>query len=163
MPALSKKIVLQPAGPPDALAIAELSRDLIETGLGWRWTPARVSQQIHDPETLVLTARSRGILIGFNIMNFGMETAHLSLFAVHRDWQRHGIGRQMFEWARTSAVTAGIALIRLELRADNRDASAFYRALGFREAGWAPGYYSGRETALRMQLDLRREIQRSQT
>lgn len=163
MPALSKRILLQLANPADALAIAELSRDLIETGLGWSWTQARVMQQIEDPETLVLTARSRGIVIGFNIMNFGQETAHLSLFAVRHDWQRRGIGQRMFEWSRASAMTAGIATIRLELRADNRGACAFYRALGFEEAGWVAGYYSGRETALRMRLDLRRAVQRSRT
>jgi ribosomal-protein-alanine N-acetyltransferase len=30
------------ARPSDAQAIAEMSRDLIEHGLGWRWTPSRI-------------------------------------------------------------------------------------------------------------------------
>jgi ribosomal protein S18 acetylase RimI-like enzyme len=36
------------------------------------------------------------------------------------------------------------------LRAGNTDAHAFYRAIGFEETLRVPGYYSGRETAIRM-------------
>jgi ribosomal-protein-alanine N-acetyltransferase len=143
------------AEPADVLGIAEMSRDLIETGLGWSWTPARVAREVRDRDTVVLTARRRQQLGGFAIMNFGDELAHLSLLAVRREWQRQGVGRAMFEWMKASALTAGIATIRLELRAANRDARHFYRALGFEETGYAPGYYRGRETALRMRLNLR--------
>lgn len=139
----------------DALTLAEMSRDLIETGLGWSWTPARIAKEIRNRDTLVLTAREGAKIIGFAIMGFGDEVAHLSLLAVRRDKQRRGIGTAMFQWLKVSALTAGIATIRLELRTANREARQFYRALGFEEAGYAPGYYRGRETALRMRLDLR--------
>lgn len=149
------QIVYKPASLPDALTIAELSRDLIETGLGWSWTPARVANEIRDRDTIVLTSRHRAKIIGFAVMSFGDELAHLSLLAVRRDWQRRGVGRGMFEWLKASAFTAGIAAIGLELRAANHEARQFYRALGFEEAGYAPGYYRGRESALRMRLNLR--------
>ncbi|HWQ38814.1 MAG TPA: GNAT family N-acetyltransferase [Burkholderiales bacterium] len=149
------QIVYKPASLADALAIAELSRDLIETGLGWSWTPVRVANEIRDRDTIVLTSRHRSSIIGFAIMNFGDELGHLSLLAVRRDWQRRGVGRAMFQWLKSSALTAGIAAIGLELRAANHQARQFYRALGFEEAGYAPGYYRGRETALRMRLNLR--------
>ena len=139
----------------DALAIAEMSRDLIETGLGWSWTPARVAREIRDRESIVLVARLRGLLIGFAVAGFGDEVTHLSLLAVRREWQRRNIGRSLFEWLKASALTAGMAEMRVELRAVNRGARQFYRALGFEEAGWSPGYYRGRETALRMRLNLR--------
>lgn len=143
------------AVPADALAIAELSRDLIETGLGWSWTPLRVVREVRDPDSIVLVVRSGTRLIGFAIAGFGDEIAHLSLFAVRREWQRKGIGRAMFDWLKASALTAGIATMRLELRSANRDAQQFYRALGFEETGMAPGYYRGREAALCMELSLR--------
>ncbi|MGH8678210.1 MAG: GNAT family N-acetyltransferase [Burkholderiales bacterium] len=138
-----------------ALAIAELSRDVIETGLGWSWTAARVAREINDPESVVLIGRVRRVMVGFAIMSFGSEFSHLSLLAVRSGWQRKGVGRSLFEWLKASALTAGIAIIRVEMRAANRDARLFYRALGFEESGWVPGYYRGRETALRMQLNLR--------
>jgi len=140
----------------DAADIADMSRSLIETGLGWSWTRQRVGHAIRNPETLVLTAVYDRDIVGFGIMDFGDETAHLSLFAVRESFQRQGLGIRMFDWLRASALTAGIALIRLELRASNEGARAFYRTLGFIDSGRAVGYYRGRENAMRMALDLRK-------
>lgn len=144
------------ATPADAADIADMSRRLIETGLGWSWTRQRVGHAIRNPETLVLTAVYDRDIVGFGIMDFGDETAHLSLFAVRESFQRQGLGIRMFDWLRASALTAGIALIRLELRASNEGARAFYRTLGFIDSGRAVGYYRGRENAMRMALDLRK-------
>ena len=40
----------------DALAIAEMSRDLIEKGLGWSWTKERVTRCLRHPDTNVVVA-----------------------------------------------------------------------------------------------------------
>lgn len=148
-------IAFGPAAEPDSFAIARMSRDLIETGLGWSWTAARVLRAIRDPEVVVLVARDGRQMAGFAIMDFGEETAHLSLIAVDPAHRRRGVGTRMFDWLKLSALTAGIAVIRLELRAGNIEAQQFYRCLGFEEIGWTAGYYRRRETALRMALRLR--------
>ena len=153
----ARTIEFVPAILADAMAVAEMSRDLIEAGLGWSWSQQRVTRAISDRETTVLTARHRGRLIGFGIMEFGEEKAHLSLLAVKFGYQRKGIGTHVFGWLKESALTAGIAAVKLELRATNVVGQQFYRSLGFEEAGWAVGYYRGRETALRMVLHLRRQ------
>ena len=153
----TRGIELVPATAADALPVAEMSRDLIEAGLGWSWSRQRVARAISDAETLVLTSRHGGRVVGFAIMEFGEEKAHLSLLAVRPGYQREGIGTRMFEWLKESALTAGIAIVKLELRATNLAAQQFYRSLGFEEAGWAAGYYRGRESALRMALHLRRQ------
>jgi ribosomal-protein-alanine N-acetyltransferase len=140
----------------DAPHIADMSRTLIEAGLGWSWTRQRVERAIKASETLVLAATLEESLAGFGILDFGDESAHLSLFAVREDLQRQGIGTGMFEWMKRSALTAGIAVIRLELRARNLHAQSFYRTLGFEQTGRVPGYYRGKEHALRMALDLRK-------
>ena len=62
----------------------------------------------------------------------------------------------MLTWLLDSARTAGIAELSLELRAGNAGARAFYRAMGFGDAGLLPGYYRKREPALRMVRVLRR-------
>jgi len=144
------------ATPADAGTIAEMSRTLIEAGLGWSWTRRRVDTALRHRDILAVAAVQGSDMAGFGIMDFGDETAHLSLFAVRADLQRQGIGTGMFEWLKRSALTAGIAQIRLELRARNLHAQAFYRALGFEQTGRMPGYYRGREHALRMALDLRK-------
>ena len=143
----------------DAQSIALMSRELIEAGLsGWSWDPKRVARAIQAKDTVVVAAAVRNHLTGFAIMNFGDEQAHLSLLAVTPSHQRCGIGRQIMAWLEESALVAGIATVNLELRANNFAARDFYRALGFTEAAYIPGYYRGVETALRMSRDIRRQV-----
>jgi len=148
-------ITLRPARPADAAGIATMSRDLIEAGLGWSWGPDRVARCIANRDTFTLLACDRERVVGFAIMYFGDEYAHLNLLAVRPTHQRLGIGRHMMEWLTESARTAGIATIHLELRASNHIARVFYKALEFSDSAYLPGYYRGRETALRMVLRLR--------
>lgn len=149
MPAES--VTLRLARAADADTLANMSRELIENGLGWSWRRERVRLQIDCPDTVVLVAESRRCIVGFAIMYFGAEVAHLNLLAVARARQRMGIGRRLMAWVERSARTAGIASVRLEVRANNRSARAFYRALGYREIALASRYYRGRESAIRME------------
>ena len=134
----------------DADAIALLSRDAIEHGLGWEYRAERIARYVRDPETVVLTAHERTALAGFAIMQFGEERTHLVLMAVAPGHRRRGVGRHLLGWLVESAKVAGIMSIHVELRAQNRAAHAFYRAAGFVESLRIPGYYRGRETAVRM-------------
>ena len=143
-------ITVRLAGPRDAQAIALMSRDLVESGLGWKYDAARVMKAIRDPETLTPVACDRGRITGFAIMEFGEERAHLVLLAVRPTHRRAGIGQRLVDWLLESARTAGIASVHLELRAGNEAARGFYRAMGFDETIVVPGYYRGREAALRM-------------
>ena len=146
---------LRLAGPRDAEAIAIMSRELVEVGLGWRYRPEYVRRLIDDPDTVVLIADTREGVTGFAIMAFGDERAHLVLLAVRPTHRRRGTGRRLIEWQLDSAATAGIASIHLELRVGNVAARTFYRALGFTDTVRIPGYYGGREAAIRMVRVLR--------
>ncbi len=139
----------------DARRLAILARDLVEAGLGWGYVPERITALIHDVETTTLVARAPSRLLGFAIMRFGDERAHLILLAVEPQHQRRGIGRKLIEWLIDSALVAGMSSVHVELRASNAPAHAFYRSLGFVETIRVPGYYQGRETALRMLRMLR--------
>jgi len=146
----SQNITVQLATRSDAQAIAAMSRDLIECGLGWEYRPERIRELIAARDTVTLAARDGDRVMGFAIMTYGEEYAHLVLMAVRPAGQRRGIARRMTQWLVETAMTAGIASIHLELRALNKDGFAFYRALGFSETLRLPGYYRGRETAIRM-------------
>jgi len=152
----AKNITLRPGRPDDATRIAAMSRDLIETGLGWSWGPDRVARSIANKDTSTLLACERERVVAFAIMYFGEEHAHLNLLAVRQSHQRLGIGKHMIAWLVESAHAAGIATIHLELRAANYTARSFYRSLGFTESAYIPGYYRGREMALRMVRVLRK-------
>jgi GNAT superfamily N-acetyltransferase len=89
----------------DAREIAEMSRDLIEQGLTWSWTPARVQHFISGPESSVVVARRELQIAAFAIMHFGDEVAHLNLLAVAPEHRRQGLGRQLMSW-RASSTSA---------------------------------------------------------
>lgn len=139
----------------EAGMIAVMSRDMIEQGLTWRWTAERVAASIRAPDVNALVARSHATIAGFAIMRYGEDDAHLDLLAVAPRYRRMGVGRQLVRWLEECAVVAGIFDITLELRAGNADAREFYTSLGYRPLHQVPGYYQGRETALRMHRDLR--------
>ncbi len=147
---ISEGIKLELATLKDAKAIAILSRDLIEAGLGWTWTPARVSKHIRSSQSLVLVVRAQKQVVGFAIMHFSQTEAHLDLLAVSPLYQRCGIGRHLVLFLERSAEVIGVPIIDLEVRINNRNARAFYRTLGYREIKVIPRYYRGREPAMRM-------------
>ena len=132
-----------------------MSRDLIETGLGWSYTPQRIMRLMNDAETIALVARDVRQPVGFAVMTFGDERSHLVLLAVTPSHQRRGIASRMLEWLEETALTAGMASMHVELRADNEQAFALYRVMGFAETFRVPGYYRGRETAVKMIRTLR--------
>jgi ribosomal-protein-alanine N-acetyltransferase len=70
--------------------------------------------------------------------------------AVAPEHRRQGLGRQLMSWLTQSAMVAGVFRINLELRTHNEPARIFYESLGFDQLGVVPGYYQGREAALRM-------------
>ena len=77
-----RSIVLGFARRSDAHTLALMSRDLIEAGLGWEYRTERIARLIADPETVALAARDGKDVIGFAVMTFGDERAHLTLLAV---------------------------------------------------------------------------------
>ena len=151
----AQDIVLGFANRSDAATVAQLSRELVEAGLGWSYRRERISELIGDADTVALVAREREQVAGFAITTFGEERAHLVLLAVRKASQRRGIARRMIHWIVESAAVAGVASVHVELRAHNVAGIALYRASGFAEALRMPGYYRGREDAIRMVRVLR--------
>ena len=138
----------------DAVEIALLSRDLVETGLRWSWVPARVAASVRSPNAIVIVARAGDRIAGFGIMRYGDDDAHLDLLGVDRDYRRGGVGRRLVEWLEKPALVAGISAVFLEVRAQNRVGQAFYERLGYRKLVRLAGYYQGRESAIRMGREL---------
>ena len=140
----------------DAAAIAELSRDAIEHGLPWRWTPPRVRRAVADSQTNVAVAREGGLLLGFGIMQYtGDEAAHLQLLAVHPAQRRAGIGSALLVWLEEVARAAGLQRIGLEARLDNVAGRCFYCEHGYHERRIVARMYCGRLDGVRMEKWLR--------
>lgn len=131
-----------------------MSRDFIEYGLGWKWTTARILRCLRDDSTNVAVAREGNDLIGFAIMQYSEEEAHLLLFAVSAAHRRQGVGSALLAWLEGTALTAGIGLIYLEARTQNAEARAFYRHHGYSEIVRVRGMYRGVEDGVRLAKDL---------
>lgn len=138
------------AVPADAVAIAALSRRAIEQGLEWRWTPHRVMNSMADADTNVVVARRGADMLGFAIMSYGDEHAHVQLLATQPRCRRQGVGSALLHWLELTARVAGITSLRLEARSDNAGATAFYRHHGFEVVDQRNGYYQGVADAVRM-------------
>lgn len=145
---------IQLATPHDANRIAIMSRDLIEYGLGWRWSPSRVMRHIKAINVNVAVARQANKITGFGIMEYGDSEANLLLLAVDTPYRRLGVGAALIAWLETTALTAGIGVIRLETRSRNAEAREFYRQLGYHEVRMLPGFYRGIEDGVQFAKDL---------
>ncbi len=143
----------------DAPALAAMSRDYIERGLGWRWRIPAIENLIASPDTVVLCARLPAThgkdIVGFGIMQYALEEAHLILLAVRPRMRRCGLAREMLSWLEKTADVAGIKKIELEVRERNVGARKFYRKQGYKSRSSIPRYYDGIETAVRMAKKLR--------
>jgi ribosomal protein S18 acetylase RimI-like enzyme len=113
-----------------------------------------VAASIRDPNVHVLVAHIGDQTAGFAIMRYGDDEARLELFGVVHRYRRSGVGRRLHEWLEKCAVVAGISEIFLEVRAGNQGAQAFYERIGYRQLACLPGYYQGREAAIRMGREL---------
>ena len=138
----------------DARWIAEMSKNLIEVGLGWSWTEKRVLRSIRDRNTNVVVAHEGKRLIGFAIAQYKMNEAHIVLFAVDKASRRNGIGTALIKWIEKTALVAGVGIIYLEARLSNSGARKFYQTLGYKEFKIEPGRYQSIETGVRLGKDL---------
>lgn len=148
----SERIRLAKSG--DAVRIAEMSRDIIELGLGWSWTPSRVTKEMNEKNSNVIVTLEGNEVIGFAVMKYLDGEARLNLFGVHPNHRRKGVGTRMIKWLEKTALINGNSVVYLEARLRNQGAREFYKGLGYKEIQHIPGYYKGRETAVRIAHDL---------
>ena len=146
--------VIRLANAGDAAVIAEMSRSYIEQGLGWSWREARVLHAIRNRSTNVAVMTQGEGILGFGIMQYRDETAHLTLFAVRPSHRNRGFGSRLVSWLEKPALVAGVERVRVEARADNPKAIAFYERLGFRQMKIVTGYYGGMVDAVRLEKQL---------
>jgi [ribosomal protein S18]-alanine N-acetyltransferase len=74
--------------------------------------------------------------------------ARMYSIGIAADFRRRGYARLLLAAAEKDAIDRGRKAMRLEVRADDRAALAFYESSGYRCFGRRPGYYGGRVDAL---------------
>ncbi|WP_262492566.1 ribosomal protein S18-alanine N-acetyltransferase [Marinobacter sp. AL4B] len=98
---------------------------------------------------------SENELVGYTIISYQFDEAHLLNVCVHPTVRGMGVGRKLLQHAIAVAVEDDLACMILEVRKSNRAATLLYRSEGFKQIGVRPKYYpgpSGGEDARVMEL-----------
>lgn len=151
---MSRLPTLRPATADDAGPIARLSRDEIERGLRWEWTPHKVRTSLTHHNTLGVVAEAEAELAGFCLGSYGLGQMHILLLAVTPAQRRARVGSALLAWHLACCRVAAIERVTLELVATNTAARRFYERFGFVVSKTVRGYYQRRLDALQMQLEL---------
>ena len=123
------------------------SRELLERELSHAWSTVLLATEDDGP-------RAERI-VGFVVYWLVHDEVHVLNIATARKDRRRGIGRALMDEAAEAGRRRGATLATLEVRRSNAAAIALYRALGYRQAGVRPNYYTEeREDAIVMVLDL---------
>ncbi|MBP9216539.1 MAG: ribosomal protein S18-alanine N-acetyltransferase [Agitococcus sp.] len=119
------------------------------------WTPKLFSDSLE--RHLCWVAQKNQQVVGFFVVQFIVDEAHLLNIAVDPTQQKQGIGRVLLDNVQQQAIAKKANTIFLELRATNQRALALYQMAGFNEIGLRKNYYpaaQGKEDAVIMALML---------
>lgn len=103
---------------------------------------------------LVSAADGRPVTAGMIVVWLIVDEVHIGTIAVHPDYRRRGIGRQLVARALLACVHKGAKSAFLEVRRGNLAAQTLYQQMGFAVVGERRRYYhDNNEDALLMTLD----------
>lgn len=92
-------------------------------------------------------------IVGFLVIWFIVDEAHIANIAVHPDYRQMHIGQNLLQSGLISACEEGAKTAYLEVRRGNLQAQNLYRKFGFLEDGIRPRYYrDNHEDAVLMSL-----------
>lgn len=117
-----------------------VSRRILEALPDWFGIPQAREEYIRNSaDQQLFVAMREEMPIGFLcIKNTGKGTVELSVMGVLKEWHRHGIGRELFMFAKEKAIKDGFSFLQVKTvqmgRYDNYDdTNKFYISLGFKE------------------------------
>lgn len=93
------------------------------------------------------------LVVGMIVVWIVLDEAHIATLAIHPDYRKLGIGRQLLLQGLRAAAVRGAQLAYLEVRRSNLAAQALYESFGFEVVGERRRYYKdNQEDALLMTL-----------
>lgn len=125
------------------------------------WTRGNFKDSLDSGHSAIVM-ESAGELLGYALIMYVLDEAHLLNLSVAKSWQGQGLGRRLLTHVIDSARQHQAANLFLEVRASNRNAIGLYEAMGLCEMGIRRRYYpadpkqfpGGREDAVLMGLAL---------
>ena len=113
------------------------------------WSENSVASELKNPLSLWLVALDDATVAGYVGSQSVQGEADMMNVAVHPDYRRKGIARQLVTELVAALAKKGVHRLALEVRASNAPAIALYEQLGFIQVGLRPNYYRNpKENAL---------------
>ena len=106
------------------------------------WDRTILDSQMPDERHVLLTAEEDGRFAGYVGMLHVLDEGYISNVAVRPEHRGRGIAKALVAELLARGRALGLSFVTLEVRVSNAPAIAVYAALGFREVGRRPGYYS---------------------
>jgi len=119
------------------------------------WSQRFFLQELQVPCARSILAEVDGCIVGYVLYWLLPGAADIHNVAVHLDFRRRGIARQLLGRVLTQARAQSATRVTLEVRKSNVAAIKLYESIGFLTTGTRQGYYSDDgEDALTMSLEL---------
>ncbi|MGL4944279.1 MAG: ribosomal protein S18-alanine N-acetyltransferase [Thermoguttaceae bacterium] len=96
---------------------------------------------LHQRNCVGMVAEQAGEIVGMMMYETPRNRLHLLNLAVHPDYRRCGIGRQIVAKLQTKLVSQQRVKMTLEVRETNLAAQLFFRAMGFRAVAVLKDFY----------------------
>jgi ribosomal protein S18 acetylase RimI-like enzyme len=148
-------MILRPALPQDAEALAALARESFVAAFGHLYEPQdlaaffaadrsaeRYSAHLADPDTRIQVAEEDGMLLAYSLIVLGQHCdgrpeprparpVYLSQLYCGPGATGNGLGAALLDWAIGEARRWGADAVQLSVYSDNLGAQRFYRRQGF--------------------------------
>ncbi|MGN0550938.1 MAG: ribosomal protein S18-alanine N-acetyltransferase [Acutalibacteraceae bacterium] len=106
------------------------------------WSENALLQELSNNAAHFLTAENNGQAVGYIGLHIVCDEAYIANLAVHPDFRRKGIARQLLQTAEGLSLGMGCRFISLEVRKSNNAAISLYKSEGFKTAGYRKNFYS---------------------
>jgi ribosomal-protein-alanine N-acetyltransferase len=124
---------------PDLLpAILELDRRCF----GGLWTLEGYQREVDSPNSELIAIVQDRTLLGYGCFWAILDEAHITIVAVHPDYQRQGLGNLLLYALLVRARQRRMERATLEVRLSNQSAISLYQKYGFKVAGQRKRYYT---------------------
>lgn len=118
------------------------------------WSENSVASELDNPLSLWLVALDGETVAGYVGSQSVLDGADMMNVAVHPDYRRKGIARELVTGLINALVEKGVKSLALEVRVSNAPAIALYEQMGFQQVGLRPNYYRNpKENALIMRKE----------
>lgn len=122
------------------------------------WTSGNFVDSLHTGYDSWVVRDAAGALVGYFLIMFAVDEAHLLNITVRGDLHGCGIGRLLLDRVAAIARERAMTSVLLEVRPSNLRALHVYRRYGFSEIGRRKNYYPAagntREDAIVMRMEL---------